>query len=79
MKAPELVAIGTSLGGLNALTLLLQGLPERFPVPIVIVQHRTIVPDGGGLARLLQDHASLAVVEAEDKMPLQPGRVKKKI
>ena len=43
MKTPELVAIGTSLGGLNALTALLEALPERFPVPIVVVQHRAIV------------------------------------
>ena len=47
MKTLELVAIGTSLGGLNALTALLKTLPERFPVPIVVVQHRTISPDGG--------------------------------
>jgi chemotaxis response regulator CheB len=38
MKTPELVAIGTSLGGSKALTALLAVLPERFPVPIVVVQ-----------------------------------------
>ena len=75
MKAPQLVAVGTSLGGLNALTALLQVLPKRFPVPIVVVQHRTTAPDGGGLTRLLQDHAKLRVVEADDKMTLEPGTV----
>jgi two-component system chemotaxis response regulator CheB len=75
VKPPELVAIGTSLGGLNALTALLKSLPESFPVPIVIVQHRTISPDGGGLAHLLQDHARLRVVEADDKMLLEAGTV----
>ena len=75
MKPPALVAIGTSLGGLNALTALLQSLPGSFPVPIVVVQHRTISPDGGGLTHLLQDHARLRVVEADDKMPLEPGTV----
>src|SRR5829696_975701 len=72
---PELVAVGTSIGGLNALTALLQGLPERFPVPIVVVQHRMIAPGGGGLAGLLQEHARLKVVEAEDKMPIEGGTV----
>ena len=75
MTAVELVAIGTSLGGLNALTALLRDLPASFRVPIVVVQHRTVSPDGGGLTQLLQDHARLKVVEAEDKMTLQGGLV----
>ena len=75
MKPPELVAIGTSLGGLNALTVLLNTLPAQFPVPIVVVQHRTITQDGGGLAQLLQEHTTLTVVEAEDKMALQAHSV----
>jgi two-component system chemotaxis response regulator CheB len=75
MITPELVAIGTSLGGLKALTTLLGALPERFPVPIVVVQHRTSAPDGGGLSRLLQEHTRLAVVEADDKMPIEAGSV----
>ena len=75
MKTPELVAVGTSLGGLNALMVLLAALPERFPVPIAIVQHRSVSPDGGGLAQLLQEHSKLAVVEADDKMPIESGSV----
>ena len=75
MKRPELVAVGTSLGGLNALTRLLGALPERFRAPLVIVQHRTMNPDGGGLGTVLQDHTRLMVVEAEDKMTLEPGRI----
>jgi two-component system, chemotaxis family, protein-glutamate methylesterase/glutaminase len=75
VKAVELVVVGTSLGGLNALTALLHDLPASFPVPIVVVQHRTLSPDGGGLTQLLQDQARLKVVEAEDKMALQSGSV----
>ena len=75
MKAPELIVVGTSLGGLNALTTLLLHLPRRFPAPIAIVQHRTTAPDGGGLATLLQEPTQLDVVEAEDKMALLPGTV----
>jgi two-component system, chemotaxis family, protein-glutamate methylesterase/glutaminase len=32
-------------------------------------------PKGGDLAKLLQDHTRLTVVEAEDKMALEPGRI----
>ena len=35
----DMVAIGSSTGGPNALTLLIPKLPADFPVPIVIVQH----------------------------------------
>ena len=71
----ELIAIGTSLGGLSALTRLLATMPATLRVPIAIVQHRTMTPDAGGLARLLQDHTALTIVEAEDKMAVEPGRV----
>jgi two-component system, chemotaxis family, protein-glutamate methylesterase/glutaminase len=71
----ELITVGTSLGGLNALTRMLQTLPEGFRVPVVVVQHRTISPEGGGLAKLLQQHSRLRIVEAEDKMVLEPGNL----
>lgn len=75
MRAPELVAVGTSLGGLNALTTLLGQLPPELAVPIVIVQHRSASPDGAALAAILQDRTRLPILEAEDKMPLEAGRV----
>src|SRR6478672_8969170 len=68
----ELVAIGTSLGGLSALLEVVRQLPRDLPVPIVIVQHRGPTADTG-LVTLLQQHTALAVVEAEDKTPLKPG------
>jgi two-component system chemotaxis response regulator CheB len=75
MIAPELIAVGTSVGGLNALSLLLRDLPPAMPVPIAIVQHRSAGRDHAALVRLLQERATLTVVEAEDKMPLEPGTV----
>jgi two-component system chemotaxis response regulator CheB len=73
MKA-ELVAIGTSLGGLNALLSVLKPLPRHLPLPILIVQHRGSEPDQG-LVDLLQRHTELTVVEAEDKAVLAPATV----
>ena len=75
MKTAELIAVGTSLGGLNALTTLFRALPPGLPVPIAVVQHRTPTPDGASLSAVLQDYTSLLVVEAEDKMSLEPGTV----
>lgn len=68
----ELIAIGTSLGGLNALQAVVRQLPPDLPVPIVLVQHRGATAEAG-LVPLLQQRTALAVVEAEDKTRLKPG------
>jgi two-component system, chemotaxis family, protein-glutamate methylesterase/glutaminase len=39
MPRIDIIAIGVSTGGPQALTEIFRQLPERFPVPIVIVQH----------------------------------------
>jgi two-component system chemotaxis response regulator CheB len=68
------VVIGTSLGGLNALQIVLGALPAAFPVPLVVVQHRGKHPDDA-LSRLLGAHCALAVGEPVDKEPIEAGRV----
>lgn len=66
--------IGTSWGGLNALSQVVAGLPATFALPLVIVQHRS--PDAPGfLAELLQTRTRLCVVEVDDKRPIAPGHV----
>ena len=74
MMRTELVTVGTSLGGLHALLVLLASLPIDLPVPVVIVQHRGTSNDGN-LVGLLQHGTRLRVVEAEDKMPLEAQTV----
>jgi two-component system, chemotaxis family, protein-glutamate methylesterase/glutaminase len=72
--AYSVVGIGSSWGGLAAMSKLLGGLPGDFSVPIVVVQHRSSDSDRL-LADLLQDATDLTVSEAEDKEPLTPGTV----
>jgi two-component system chemotaxis response regulator CheB len=38
-KAPRIVAIGASTGGIHALCLLLRALPARYELPILVTQH----------------------------------------
>ena len=71
--AVELVVVGTSLGGFDALKLLLGGLPATFPLPVAIVQHQASNA-GRDLARLLQRYSPLPVADAEDKEAIRPGR-----
>jgi two-component system chemotaxis response regulator CheB len=70
----SIVAMGTSWGGLSAMTKLLGSLPEDFPIPIVVVQHRSKDSDRL-LVQLLQDATGLKVCEIEDKDVLSAGTV----
>jgi two-component system, chemotaxis family, protein-glutamate methylesterase/glutaminase len=69
-----ITVVGTSWGGLAALRELVSCLPEKLAVPVVLIQHRHKMSDDA-LPRLLQDRTPLSVCEAEDKMPIEPGRI----
>jgi two-component system, chemotaxis family, protein-glutamate methylesterase/glutaminase len=72
--AYSIAGIGTSWGGLAALTKLLGDLPTDFSIPVVLVQHRSKDSERL-LVQLLQDATDLKVCEIEDKDPLTPGTV----
>lgn len=72
-SAFEIVVVGTSVGGLKALQTLLSGLPDDFPVPVVIVQHRGKDSDTA-LCDFLGRHSRLPISEPEDKENIVPGR-----
>jgi two-component system, chemotaxis family, protein-glutamate methylesterase/glutaminase len=69
----ELVVIGTSAGGLDAVCTLLKGLSPGFGLPILVVQHRS--RDSDALCEVLQDCTPLKIHDAVDKEPLEPGNV----
>lgn len=70
----QAVVIGISTGGVAGLKTLLHALPERYPLPVVIVAH--ISPDSGsGLAHLLDDYCAIRVKEADELEPLTPATV----
>ncbi|MBI3736388.1 chemotaxis protein CheB [Candidatus Sumerlaeota bacterium] len=70
----RLIVIGTSLGGLNALRVVLGGLPADFPFPVAALQHRGRGNEGL-LSELLQEKCAMPVREAFDKETILPGRV----
>jgi two-component system chemotaxis response regulator CheB len=69
-----MVAVGASLGGLEAVQTLLSGLPSTFRSPIALVQHRGPQVDGH-LVDLLNRHSALPVREPDDKDLIEPGHV----
>jgi two-component system chemotaxis response regulator CheB len=70
----EVVAIGVSTGGPNALSEMLPMLPRMLPVPVVIVQHMPAV-----FTKLLADRlagqCAMKVREGADATPLVAGEV----
>lgn len=69
-----IVVIGASLGGMDAMRIILNSLPARFPLPIAVVQHRE--SSGGDLLEeSLRNASELPVVGIVDKQVIMPGRV----
>ncbi|MDQ7983949.1 chemotaxis protein CheB [Pseudomonas sp. G34] len=69
---PEVVVVGASAGGVEALLGLFEGLPTGYGLPLVVVLH---LPDGRPslLPDLFARRLALRVKEAQDKEALQPG------
>ena len=71
----EVIVIGTSWGGLDAVSRLLDGLDDAVRQPIVVVQHRSPESEDGALADLLAHHTGRIVRDADDKTELEPYHV----
>lgn len=73
-SGPPIVALVASAGGLDALTRVLEPLPEHFPASVIVLQH--IDPERrSALAELLARHCRMPVHAAEDHKRLEPGIV----
>ena len=74
LKRPELLAVGASTGGPQALREFFTALDGAWTAPVVVVQHMPPT-----FTTLLAEHlgkvSSLESVEAEHGMPLLPGRI----
>jgi two-component system chemotaxis response regulator CheB len=70
----ELVVIGGSAGGVDALIALLPALPETLRPGVVCILHIPSDRDSR-LAELFATRVALPVREARDKEPIQPGTV----
>ncbi len=68
----DIVVIGASIGGLKALQEVLAGLPQDFPVPVVIVQHRGKDSETG-LCDFLARTSRIPISEPEDKESILQG------
>jgi len=70
----EVIGIGISTGGPNALTKMIPLLPANLKAPVLIVQHMPPMFTAS-LANSLNNKSSLEVKEAEDGDVITPGKV----
>jgi two-component system chemotaxis response regulator CheB len=71
----ELICIGASWGGLQAVGRILSDIPTELEQAIVIAQHRHPQSPDGGLAELLALQIARPVTDVEDKLPIEPCNV----
>ncbi len=70
----DIIVIGSSLGGIQALSALASELPADLPAAVLVVQHRS--EDGRDLlAGILDRRGRLPAVMAEDGLPVERGRI----
>lgn len=71
----QAIVVGVSLGGINALPIVLSSLPVGFPVPIIVVQHLLKTSDNMYFVGKLDELCSLNVKEADEKEAVEKGSV----
>jgi two-component system, chemotaxis family, protein-glutamate methylesterase/glutaminase len=76
MATPSIdaIVIGASAGAIEALLRILTKLPPSYSIPVLVVVHLSRNRKRP-LAELYQHHCDIRVVEAEEKLSIEPGTV----
>ncbi len=70
----DLVVVGASAGGVEALSILVSTLPLDFPAPIVLAQH--LDPNRpSSLDHILQRRTALPIIAVTSSSKLEPGKI----
>lgn len=74
MQRPDIIAIGASAGGIEALKILVATLSANLPASLLIVQHLSPTSPGA-LPEILHRAGPLAAVSAQDGEALEPSKI----
>ena len=73
MPVHDLIVVGTSAGGVEALQVIARGLPADLPAAVLIVMHSS--PQGPYLLpRILGKVGPVRVAETVDGVQIEPGK-----
>lgn len=70
----DVIAVGASWGGVDALGKIVHQLPETLAVAMVVVQHQHAY-SGNALQRILSRRTGLPVFDVDDKEEIRPGGI----
>jgi two-component system chemotaxis response regulator CheB len=70
----DIIVIGASAGGIEALKVIASGLPKEFPASVFVVLH-TAPESPGILADILDRAGVLPAIKPVDRERIQPGRI----
>jgi two-component system chemotaxis response regulator CheB len=70
LRSSEIVVIGASMGGTNAIPIVLSGIPDAFEAPIAIAQHRH-ASSTHVFTNLIGRGTKRSICDAEDGMPIE--------
>eukprot|EP00913_Durusdinium_trenchii_P005659 g5277.t1 len=71
---PVVVGVGASAGGLEAISMLLKGVPENSGMSFVVI-HRVDVPQQSSLVEVLSRRFALPVLQVEQDTQIEPDHV----
>ncbi len=74
MPTKDIIVVGASAGGIEALKTIVGGLPKDFPASVFVVLH-TSPQSPGILAQILDGAGPLPAKHAEDREHIQTGRI----
>lgn len=75
MPQRDIIVIGASAGGFEAIKMLVAGLPADLPASIFIVWHMSPEIRESILPQVLQNAGNLRASQAVDREPIEPGRI----
>ena len=73
--AVEVVAVGGSWGGLDALGRVVELLDPTFDLVVVVALHRASNSPEGAMVSYLKARCTMSISEADDKAALEPGHL----
>lgn len=70
----DIVVVGASAGGVEALSVLARGFPKDLPAAVFVIIHRT-PHETSELPKILSRAGPLPAVEAKDREPIERGKI----